>query len=544
MSMLQNMPLRWKIGLPLMSVAGMLILIGMLGISSVNQAIEASEKATHRYLPAISLLLNADRDLYQAFVAERSLLDSDNGLQSPQALRDAHAENARQAYDRVQQYKGLKPGAEALALVNTFESSYNRWLSSSSQVVRLAAEDAATASKLSFGETEQLFDQMRDSIDKLGELEDQEARAMGEQAIAHGESDALMEVAAIVVALLICGVLFLMIPLLVLTPLKRLMVRVEEIAQGGGDLRARLEVTSSDELGQLASTFNRFLDHLQKLIKEIAGVTTEVASFSKRFAYSAEQNEKLINQQHLAIDQVSTAATEMNAAVIEVARNAHSAADAVRHAESKSLDGARVVDTTITAINQLAQEVESASSTIQTLEQETANIGAVLEVIKGIAEQTNLLALNAAIEAARAGEQGRGFAVVADEVRALAARTQESTKDIQTMIERLRNGVDNAVHAMQAGSVSARDSVNRAAEADQALSATTSSVHKIIDMAAQIAAATEEQSAVTEDIARNINEIRDLSLEVSRASSESADTSRRLTDLSEGLAHAIKRFNI
>lgn len=544
MSMLQNMPLRWKIGLPLTTVAGMLVLTGIFGINSVNQAVEASDKATHRYLPAVSLLLNADRDLYQAFVAERSLLDSDNGLQAPQALQQAHVENAQQAYDRVQQYKNLNPSAEALALVSTFESSYNRWLSSSSQVVRLASEDASAASRMSFGETEQLFEQMRDAIDKLGELEDQEALTTGKQAIKHGESDQMMQIFAIVVALFICGILFLMIPMLVLTPLKRLMVRVEEIAQGGGDLRARLEVTSSDELGQLASTFNRFLDQLQKLLKDVANVTSEVSSFSKRFAYAAENSERLINQQHLAIDQVSTAATEMNAAVIEVARNAHSAADAVRHAEGKSLDGARVVDTTITAINQLAQEVESASSTIQTLEQETANIGAVLEVIKGIAEQTNLLALNAAIEAARAGEQGRGFAVVADEVRALAARTQESTKDIQTMIQRLRNGVDNAVHAMQAGSVSARDSVNRAAEADHALTATTNSVHKIIDMAAQIAAATEEQSAVTEDIARNINEIRDLSLEVSRASSDSADTSRRLTELSEGLADAIKRFNI
>src|SRR5690606_5666675 len=206
-------------------------------------------------------------------------------------------------------------------------------------------------------------------------------------------------------------------------------------------------------------------------------------------------------------------ATEMSAAVHEVARNAQSAAEAARYAEEQSREGAQVVSATIHSIRQLAQEVESACATIGTLEQEAANIDAVLAVIRGIAEQTNLLALNAAIEAARAGEQGRGFAVVADEVRALAARTQESTKDIQNMIERLQSGVHNAVQATHSGSERARQSVEQAAGVDQALSVTGDSVLRINDMAAQIATACEEQSSVTEEIARNISDIRDLSNE-------------------------------
>src|SRR5690606_26206067 len=236
----------------------------------------------------------------------------------------------------------------------------------------------------------------------------------------------------------------------------------------------------------------------QPLIREVGRVTGEVAESARSLAGMAAANDRLISSEHAAVDQVSTAATEMSAAVHEVARNAQNAAEAARGAEQQSREGAAVVSATIRASRRRAQEVEGASATIETLEQETANIGAVLEVIKGIAEQTNLLALNAAIEAARAGEQGRGFAVVADEVRALAARTQDSTKDIQQMIERLQQGVQNAVRAMQSGSDKARDSVEHAAGVDEALSAAGDSVGRINDMAAQIATACEEQSAVTE----------------------------------------------
>ena len=319
---------------------------------------------------------------------------------------------------------------------------------------------------------------------------------------------------------------------------------VQQIADGDGDLRVRLDVLSSDELGRLSKAFNSFLDKLQPLIKEVGRVTDEVKSSAQNLAGMAEANDRLISSEHAAVDQVSTAATEMSAAVHEVARNAQNAADAARAAEEQSRQSAQVVSATISAIRQLAHEVESASDTIQTLEQETANIGAVLAVIKGIAEQTNLLALNAAIEAARAGEQGRGFAVVADEVRALAARTQDSTKDIQEMIQRLQIGVQNAVKAMHSGGAQARDSVERAAGVDQALSDTGDSVQRINDMAAQIATACEEQGRVTEEIARNISDIRDLSDEAAQNSEQSTRASMHLSELSTSLSLLVGRFRV
>lgn len=543
LSLFANLGFRWKIALPILLLAFLLVLMGGLGMRGINQTTDSSNKLASRYLPAISLLLNADRDLYQAFVAERSVLDAAAG-DYVSNLKAAHAENLQQAYDRVHKYAAMQPGSEALQLVAQFDRGFERWKNTSQQVLQLAGNDTLAASKLSFGDSESQFESMREAIDKLGDLEDQAASAEGAASVALGERLGWEQGLIVSAGLLLCLVLVIGFPTLVTRPLENLLNRIEQIADGDGDLRVRLDVLSRDELGRLSFAFNRFLDKLQPLIKEVGRVTDEVKSSAQDLARMAAANDRLISSEHAAVDQVSTAATEMSAAVHEVARSAQNAADAARDAEQQSRQGAQVVSATINAIRQLAQEVENASDTIQTLEQETANIGAVLAVIKGIAEQTNLLALNAAIEAARAGEQGRGFAVVADEVRALAARTQDSTKDIQEMIQRLQSGVQNAVKAMHAGGSQARDSVERAAGVDQALSDTGDSVQRINDMAAQIATACEEQGSVTEEIARNISDIRDLSNDAAQNSEQSTKATQHLSELSSSLAQLVGRFRV
>lgn len=534
---------RWKIALPILLLAVLLVTMGFLGMRGINQVADSSAKLTNRFLPGISLLLNADRDLYQAFVAERSLLAESLGPRRT-ALRDVHAENMQQAFDRVHKFAAMQPGVEAMQLVDQFDAGFERWKVTSLKVIELAEDDLQAASLLSFTTSEEQFETMRDAIDKLGEMDDQAANAEGLAAISLGEALSWQQGLIVAVGLLVCLILVVGFPILVTRPLHNLLNRIEQVADGDGDLRVRLDVFSNDELGKLSDAFNRFLDKLQPLIKEVGRVTAEVESSAQSLAAMSAANDQLISSEHAAVDQVSTAATEMSSAVHEVARSAQNAAEAARGAEVQSREGAQVVGATISSIRQLAQEVESASATIQTLEQEAANIGAVLAVIRGIAEQTNLLALNAAIEAARAGEQGRGFAVVADEVRALAARTQDSTKDIQVMIERLQIGVQNAVKATHSGSSKARESVEQAAGVDQALSDTGDSVQRINDMTAQIATACEQQSSVTEEIARSISDIRDLSNQAAETSEQSAQASHRLSVLSQDLTRLVGRFRV
>ncbi|MCU1718742.1 methyl-accepting chemotaxis protein [Pseudomonas sp. 5P_3.1_Bac2] len=538
-----NLGFRWKIALPILLLASLFIVMSVLAVRGINQVAGSSVTLTNRYLPGISTLLNADRDLYQAIVAERSLLLVKSGERG-ESLKEDYQENLQQAYERVHKFAAMQPGEQALQLVADFDRTFESWKLTSAEVLRLAPTDLLSAREMSFTKSEEQFQATRAILNKLGEMEDEAADVEGHSAIERGEAVVWQQGLIIAVGLGICLLLVIVVPLLVVGPLQRLLERINQIADGDGDLRSRLEVTSTDELGRLSLAFNRFLDKLQPLILEVGRVTAEVETSAKHLADMAASNDQLIAREHAAVDQVSTAATEMSSAVHEVARNAQSAADAALSAEAQSLDGAQVVGRTIASIRQLALEVEEASTSIQALEQEAASIDAVLSVIRGIAEQTNLLALNAAIEAARAGEQGRGFAVVADEVRALAARTQDSTKDIQQMIERLQLGVQEAVRATHAGSLKARHSVEQAAGVDKALAQTSDSVQRINDMTAQIATACEEQSSVTEEIARSITDIRDLSNEALHTSEQSAQASHRLSELSRNLSELVSRFRV
>ncbi|HFH3000907.1 TPA: methyl-accepting chemotaxis protein [Pseudomonas aeruginosa] len=539
-----NLSFRRKIALPILLLAVLLLLVGALGVHGIAQQNESNQRLGKRFLPGIALLLNADRDLYQAFVAERSLLDSLLNAEQIAGLRNDHAENLQQALDRVRQYAAMQPGEAELAKVAEFERGYALWSATSARVLSLAASDPSAAAQLSYGDSDRRFGAMREVINQLDEMEEAAAAADGEASSALGERHRWQQVALVAFGLLVCLSLVLVFPSLVTRPLQRLLQRLEEIANGDGDLRVRLEVTSRDEPGRLGSAFNAFLDKLQPLIREVGRVTGEVADSAGSLAGMTAANDRLINSEHASVDQVSTAATQMSSAVHEVARNAQSAAQVADDARRQAREGANVVEATIEVIRQLAQEVESSSESIQQLAQETASIDAVLTVIKGIAEQTNLLALNAAIEAARAGEQGRGFAVVADEVRALAARTQDSTKDIQARIERLQAGVQNAVRAMQSGSLKARDSVERAAGVDGVLAATGDAVGRINDLAAQIASACEEQSRVIDEIARNISEVREISAQAAEHSEQGTGASRRLSELSSELARLVGRFRV
>lgn len=319
---------------------------------------------------------------------------------------------------------------------------------------------------------------------------------------------------------------------------------LKDIASGEGDLTRRIEKTSQDEIGDVVDWFNQFVDKLHRSIGEVVRSTRPLASVSADLGSLTNETSQITERQSLAAEQVSGVVEEMVGSVKAVSLNASSAAKAAQEADSTAKQGRAIVNETVKSINSLAGEVERASEVIRQLESDTANVGSILDVIKGIAEQTNLLALNAAIEAARAGEQGRGFAVVADEVRTLASRTQDSTQEIQTVIEQLQAAARSAVDVMSSSKERAQTSVDQAAKTDESLQAITEKVESITTMNNQIAAATDRQEKAAYSIKENVVGIRETS-EIAMASMQKVEAaSKALTDISRTLQTVTDQFKV
>jgi methyl-accepting chemotaxis protein len=319
---------------------------------------------------------------------------------------------------------------------------------------------------------------------------------------------------------------------------------MDEISQGDGDLTARLDESGNDELTNLSVAFNRYTEKIHEIVKEVQGATEELTSSSDELnRISTESNQNMV-QQRSETQQAATAVTEMAATVKEIAKSSESAALSAREADAEAIEGKSVIGAAAETINKLATEVEHSAEVINRLETESESIGSVLDVIRGIAEQTNLLALNAAIEAARAGEQGRGFAVVADEVRTLASRTQQSTQEIHEMIEKLQVGSREAVQVMESSRATTQLTVEKASEAAESLNKIADAVGVISDMNTQIASAAEEQSVVAQEIDKNIVQISSLAEHGAKQTTHVSNASEKLAELSISMAQLVQQFKV
>ncbi len=329
---------------------------------------------------------------------------------------------------------------------------------------------------------------------------------------------------------------------LLLGPLSKVSLALARIADGNGDLTQRIKTEANDEVGQLANSFNRFVGSQHQLIGNIRKLANELNADAERSLVTNQAAVDELQRQQQEVTMVATAVTEMASATMEIAGNAENTAAAAQQSAQSSEQGKMLVNKTRQSINGLAEEVGQATEVIGELSRHAQAITSILSTIQGIAEQTNLLALNAAIEAARAGEQGRGFAVVADEVRVLSRRTQDSTQQIQSTIETLQQTTARAVSLMQTSQGLADNSVQDADQAVRALEEITSAISLISDMAGQIATAAEEQTQVTGEITQNTTAIKDVSDEITAAAMRDLDQAHSLKGRATDLNQQVSTF--
>ncbi|MXR70650.1 HAMP domain-containing protein [Shewanella sp. JBTF-M18] len=360
----------------------------------------------------------------------------------------------------------------------------------------------------------------------------------------HMNDKAMMIILFALVLVAITAVVILVAAQRMVNPIGNMVQNLEDIAKGEGDLTKRLDVQGSDEIAMLGRAFNQFVDKLQGIIKDVARATVEVKSGADNISSQTTAMANQLISHNNETDQVVTAITEMSATASEVAMSTTQVAEATQAATEDVGNAQECVDSSLNEVSTLMAEIDVAAGHINSLNEQSQKINSVLSVIGGIAEQTNLLALNAAIEAARAGEQGRGFAVVADEVRSLASRTQASTLEINEMLSELHNLVSLAVGSMESSQQSCHRSVTSSRTISDSLGAVTSAVTSINDMSTQIATAATEQSSVTEEINRNVFAIQEIVNELLQASNSASDTSQGLANEGHNLDTLVGQFKV
>ena len=546
MNSLKNLSVKLQIALPIVLLALLIALVGVKSLITVNGVIAQTDIAINNLTPATTAVLNADRDLYQAELAMREyVLLSSEGLPVADAEQDFN-DNVDQALQRMKNAAHLVQQHNVSVMPESgFNTLFNTWLDLARQAMQHARQgDLAQARTVIEGAEGAAFASLRDEYNGLGERIDQRAELLGKALTTYVEEQKMLTILLMLIAVAIAIVTVVFSPSLIVKPLNQLKVMVSELASVGGDLTRRLPVSGSNEIGDVALKTNEFISTLQAMIGEVQQQLAELELAAANIAQKTELTSNKAGEQTSHIEQVLTAIHQMQHAVQEIANNASLTNGATEDANQAADSSGKVIRQSMQQINVLAKDISQVVKAISDLEIESRNIVSVLEVIGGIAEQTNLLALNAAIEAARAGDAGRGFAVVADEVRTLASRTQQSTKDIHDMINRLQHGVSQAVSAMDNAKNQVAETEQHASSASSYLDNIVSGIANINDMATQIAAATEQQSTVAEHVNQTVNGISQNANELSDLARDTGNDGVRVRKLVQLVSAQVGRFKV
>ncbi|MGO3940133.1 methyl-accepting chemotaxis protein [Pseudomonas sp. Lb2C1-1] len=521
------------------------VLVALLGVFALGQmsSIRDSEVAVEtQWLPSI----RGGDEIREWMLRIRTIslrMALDQDPKNIAVYRGQMDTRDKELSEKIAAYEKLVVTPEGKALYDQFKQTFAAYRTGIAQSFTLAEQGRRDELiKLLLVDMKTVVDGSGKQLNDLAELFSKQVSIESQKSQEHYANSRMIVSLFVVLAALATVALAMLLTRSIVKPLGEALNAAENVARG--DLTRPIETHGNDEVSRLLKALAAMQQNLRETLQGISGSAAQLATAADELNAVTLDSTQSLQQQNNEIEQAATAVTEMTTAVEEVARNAVSTSDATRQSsESASLGQQRVSDT-VDAIGALASDVQVTGGLVQSLANQSQDIGKVLDVIRAIAEQTNLLALNAAIEAARAGESGRGFAVVADEVRALAYRTQQSTQEIEQMVQGMRSGATQALDSMQASSSRAASTLAMAERAGDALQTITASVNEIHERNMVIASAAEEQAQVAREVDRNLVNIRDLSVRSASGADQTSASSHELSQLANSLRTMVQRFQV
>lgn len=540
---IRSMNIGSRAGIGFTIIALLVLVMGGIALFQAYQMDDAAAEIRNEWLPAVEAVGEVGSSLgrARALTLRTLILEEKSELNTTVDLvRSINQDVAM----RLKGYEKEIDDSEDRQIFEKFKTSYEKYLSVQRQILEgvLSSPERADEIKMANGPLADNADQMMVFLNQLIKFNEKGAVYAADQTNKVFNAAVFMIVVALIIILILMIVIAVVLTRSIVSPLAEAVVVADRIADG--DLTQRIKINGSDEPAHLLIALKKMQISLHDTIKRISESSNMLASASEELHAVTEDTNRGLNQQSAEIDQAATAVNEMTAAVEEVARNAVNTADDSKAADKSTYQGREKVSQTLESINKLVGNISDTSSEVKILAQSAGEISQVLVVIRSIAEQTNLLALNAAIEAARAGDAGRGFAVVADEVRALAHRTQQSTAEIEQMIEGIQSGTGRAVDAMNESQDRANGTLVVAREANDALEVISEAITSINQKNLVIASASEEQAQVAREVDRNLVNIRDLSMQTSAGANQTNAASQELSRLAVDLHSMVSKFRL